>query len=38
MYRIKYARSNNLDLYRQQMVDMEGQFSQLLRRLPTSNE
>ncbi|RJE76010.1 pilus assembly protein PilP [Pseudoalteromonas citrea] len=37
-YRIKYARANNLDLYRQQMVDMEGQFSQLLRRLPTSNE
>lgn len=37
-YRIKYARSNNLDLYHQQMLDMEEQFSQLLRRLPTSNE
>jgi type IV pilus assembly protein PilO len=37
-YRIKYARANNLDLYRQQMVDMEEQFSLLLRRLPTSNE
>ncbi|MBQ4850500.1 type 4a pilus biogenesis protein PilO [Pseudoalteromonas sp. MMG012] len=37
-YRIKYARANNLDLYRQQMLDMEAQFSQLLRRLPTSNE
>lgn len=37
-YRIKYARANNLDLYRQQMKDMEDQFAQLLRRLPTSNE
>lgn len=37
-YRFKYARANNLDLYKQQMVDMEGQFSQLLQRLPTSNE
>ncbi|KZN31505.1 type 4a pilus biogenesis protein PilO [Pseudoalteromonas luteoviolacea] len=37
-YRIKYGRSNNLELYRQQMLDMEDQFSQLLRKLPTSNE
>ncbi|KZN31989.1 pilus assembly protein PilO [Pseudoalteromonas luteoviolacea S2607] len=37
-YRIKYGRSNNLELYRQQMADMEEQFSQLLRKLPTSNE
>lgn len=37
-YRIKYATASNLDLYRQQMLDMEAKFSQLLRRLPTSNE
>ncbi len=37
-YRIKYARANNLDLYRQQMKDMEAQFAQLLRQLPSSNE
>ncbi|ESP94819.1 MULTISPECIES: type 4a pilus biogenesis protein PilO [Pseudoalteromonas] len=37
-YRIKYGRANNLELYRQQMLDMEDQFSQLLRKLPTSNE
>ncbi|QTL36701.1 MULTISPECIES: type 4a pilus biogenesis protein PilO [Pseudoalteromonas] len=37
-YRIKYGRANNLELYRQQMQDMEAQFSQLLRKLPTSNE
>ncbi|TMP35078.1 type 4a pilus biogenesis protein PilO [Pseudoalteromonas rubra] len=37
-YRIKYGRANNLELYRQQMKDMEAQFSQLLRKLPTSNE
>ncbi|OHU86121.1 MULTISPECIES: type 4a pilus biogenesis protein PilO [Pseudoalteromonas] len=37
-YRVKYARANNLDLYRQQMKDMEAQFAQLLRQLPSSNE
>jgi type IV pilus assembly protein PilO len=37
-YKFKYARANNLDLYKQQMEDMEAQFSQLLQRLPTSNE
>ena len=37
-YRIKYARANNLELYKQQMVDMEAQFTELLRRLPSSNE
>ncbi|KZN48988.1 type 4a pilus biogenesis protein PilO [Pseudoalteromonas luteoviolacea] len=37
-YRIKYGRANNLELYRQQMLDMEEQFSQLLKKLPTSNE
>ncbi|CAM3662970.1 MULTISPECIES: type 4a pilus biogenesis protein PilO [Pseudoalteromonas] len=37
-YRIKYARANNLELYKQQMIDMEAQFTELLRRLPSSNE
>ncbi|WMN58815.1 type 4a pilus biogenesis protein PilO [Pseudoalteromonas xiamenensis] len=37
-YRIKYARATNLDLYRTQMLQMEEEFSQLLRKLPTSNE
>ncbi|MCQ8879194.1 type 4a pilus biogenesis protein PilO [Pseudoalteromonas shioyasakiensis] len=37
-YRTKYAVASNLEIYRQQMVDMEEKFSQLLKRLPTSNE
>ncbi|MCG9759572.1 type 4a pilus biogenesis protein PilO [Pseudoalteromonas sp. Isolate6] len=37
-YRIKYARANNLELYKQQMINMEAQFTELLRRLPSSNE
>ncbi|MGO2291611.1 MAG: type 4a pilus biogenesis protein PilO [Pseudoalteromonas sp.] len=37
-YQIKYAVAINLDIYRQQMVEMEEKFSQLLKRLPTSNE
>ena len=37
-YRAKYAVASKLDIYRQQMVDMEDKFSQLLKRLPTSNE
>ena len=37
-YRTKYAIASNLDIYRNQMTDMEDKFSQLLRRLPTSNE
>ncbi|WP_440054384.1 type 4a pilus biogenesis protein PilO [Pseudoalteromonas sp. T1lg65] len=37
-YEIKYARANNLELYKQQMRDMEAQFTELLRRLPSSNE
>lgn len=37
-YRAKYAVASKLDIYRQQMVDMEEKFSQLLKRLPTSNE
>lgn len=37
-YKAKYAIASNLELYRQQMVEMEDKFSQLLKRLPTSNE
>ncbi|HAG39140.1 MAG TPA: pilus assembly protein PilP, partial [Pseudoalteromonas sp.] len=37
-YRTKYAVASKLDIYRQQMVEMEDKFSQLLKRLPTSNE
>lgn len=37
-YRIKYARATNLELYRDQMQQMEDEFAQLLRKLPTSNE
>ncbi|MGO2167264.1 type 4a pilus biogenesis protein PilO, partial [Pseudoalteromonas sp.] len=37
-YQVKYAVAINLDIYRQQMVEMEEKFSQLLKRLPTSNE
>ncbi len=38
MYRIKYAAAVNLELYQQQMVDMEELFSSLLKRLPASHE
>lgn len=37
-YRTKYAVASRLEVYRQQMTDMENKFSQLLKRLPTSNE
>lgn len=37
-YKVKYAVASNLDIYRQQMTEMEEKFSQLLKRLPTSNE
>lgn len=37
-YKVKYAVASNLDIYRQQMAEMEEKFSQLLKRLPTSNE
>lgn len=37
-YRTKYAVASKLDIYREQMVEMEDKFSQLLKRLPTSNE
>lgn len=38
IYRKKYAMASNLEIYRQQMVEMEEKFSLLLKRLPTSNE
>jgi len=37
-YRTKYAVASKLDIYREQMVEMEDKFSKLLKRLPTSNE
>ncbi len=37
-YREKYAVASNLEVYRQQMEEMEEKFSQLLKRLPTSSE
>ncbi|MCS4305962.1 type IV pilus assembly protein PilO [Rheinheimera pacifica] len=38
MYRNKYASAVNLDLYKQQMVEMEQTFSFLLKQLPTTHE
>lgn len=38
MYRIKYSAAANLELYQQQMKDMEKLFSSLLKRLPASHE
>ena len=37
-YRSKYAAAANLDLYKQQMQDMEQSFSSLLKQLPTTHE
>jgi type IV pilus assembly protein PilO len=37
-FRQKYDVASKLEIYRQQMTDMEDKFSQLLKRLPTSNE
>lgn len=37
-YRQKYAVASNLEIYRQQMEEMEEKFAQLLKRLPTSSE
>ncbi|ATC96023.1 type 4a pilus biogenesis protein PilO [Pseudoalteromonas tunicata] len=37
-FKVKYAVASNLETYKQQMIDMEDKFSQLLKRLPTSNE
>lgn len=38
VYRVKYASAVNLDLYKQQMVEMEQTFSFLLKQLPTTHE
>ncbi|WP_215396634.1 type 4a pilus biogenesis protein PilO [Rheinheimera oceanensis] len=38
LYRNKYASAVNLDLYKQQMVEMEQTFSFLLKQLPTTHE
>ena len=37
-YRTKYAVASRLEIYKQQMQEMEEKFSQLLKKLPTSNE
>lgn len=38
VYRTKYATAVNLDLYKQQMLEMEQTFSFLLKQLPTTHE
>jgi type IV pilus assembly protein PilO len=38
IYRTKYAAAVNLDLYKQQMLEMEQTFSFLLKQLPTTHE
>lgn len=38
LFRDKYALAVNLDLYKQQMVEMEQTFSFLLKQLPTTHE
>jgi type IV pilus assembly protein PilO len=38
LFRVKYASAVNLDLYKQQMVEMEQTFSFLLKQLPTTHE
>lgn len=37
-YSVRYASAVNLDLYKQQMVEMENTFSFLLKQLPTTHE
>ncbi|WP_105188535.1 type 4a pilus biogenesis protein PilO [Pseudoalteromonas sp. T1lg48] len=37
-YRFKYSKASRLEIYKQQMQEMEEKFSQLLKKLPTSNE
>lgn len=37
-YKSKYAVASRLEIYKQQMVEMEEKFAQLLKKLPTSNE
>ena len=38
LYRTRYASAVNLDLYKQQMIEMEQTFSFLLKQLPTTHE
>ena len=38
LYRTRYASAVNLDLYKQQMIEMENTFSFLLKQLPTTHE
>lgn len=38
VFKTKYASAVNLELYKQQMVDMEKSFSSLLKQLPTTHE
>ena len=38
VYRAKYAAAVNLELYKQQMVEMEETFSYLLKQLPATHE
>ncbi|MAD76291.1 MAG: pilus assembly protein PilP [Rheinheimera sp.] len=38
VYRTRYASAVNLDLYKQQMIEMENTFSFLLKQLPTTHE
>lgn len=38
VFQVKYAAAVSLDLYRQQMTDMQDLLSKLLKRLPTSHE
>ena len=38
LYKTRYASAVNLDLYKQQMVEMEQTFSFLLKQLPTTHE
>ena len=37
-FKFKYQMAANLKLYREQLVQMEGQFSELLKMLPSQNE
>jgi len=37
-FKAKYAVASNLEIYKQQMIEMEDKFSKLLKRLPTSSE
>ncbi|SFC53250.1 type 4a pilus biogenesis protein PilO [Pseudoalteromonas denitrificans] len=37
-FKAKYGVASNLEVYKQQMIEMEDKFSKLLKRLPTSSE